>query len=71
MQGALVIRLLTHNGDYKYYSGTDDRGGALFGTIEDARFFGTSNVERIEVLCRGQDFDVEVTPYRDSMRIVL
>lgn len=69
MHGALVIRHLDHQGDYRYYYGTDNLGGVLFGNVEDARFFGTQNVEKIEVLCRGQDYDVEVVPYRDSMRV--
>ncbi len=69
MQGTLVIRVLGHDGIYRYYNGTDNMGGVLFGPVDEARFFGPHNVEKIEVLCRGQDFDVEVVPYRDSMKV--
>jgi len=65
----MVIRYLDHRGRYRYYHGTDDRGGALFSDIEDARFFTQTSAQRIMALCMSQDFDVELITYRDSMRV--
>ena len=66
----MVIRYLAHNGEYKYYSGTDNRGEPEFGTIEDARIFTSSTAKRIMALCMSQDFDVELITYSDSLRVV-
>jgi hypothetical protein len=66
----MVIRYLAHDGTYKYYLGTDNRGEPEFGTIEDARIFTASSAKRIMALCMSHDFDVELITYSDSLRVV-
>ena len=66
----MVIRYLAHSGKYEYYSGTNNKGEAEFGTIEDARIFTATSAQRIMALCMSQDFDVELITYSDSLRVV-
>lgn len=66
----MVIRYLDHRGRQRYYHGTDHLGGALFDDIENARFFDMQSAQKIMALCLSQDFDVELVPYRESMRCV-